>query len=292
MKRKKLIKKVLKIIGILFLVLIVAISILFYQIFRPLSDMQVLEKFETESVQPIIKHINYKNYDVRVFLMQKEIDTTLPTLVFVHGSPGSAMDFKRYLVDKELNKKANLISYDRVGYGEKDRGNVLNSLGEEVELLHQVIGKLNPSKLILVGYSYGATTVLASSKDVSKKMILAGAVKGDLEPMFWAMNLYKWSITRPFIPKIFQGASREKLRHVDELVAYENLWNQSNSEVISIHGDADNIVPYENSLFLNEIFDKEKFDLITLDEGTHSLIWTNYDIIKKEILKIIKEWEN
>ncbi len=289
MRKKGWIKKVLKIIGIILMVLIVAFSILFYRIFRPLSDLQIVEKFETETIQPFIKHIDFRDKKVRVIQMQKEIDSTLPTLIFVHGSPGSSMDFKRYLSDEELNKKANLITYDRIGYGENDRGDILNSVDEEVDLLHLIIEDFNLNKLILIGYSYGGTTVLASTKNISKKIILAGAVKGDLEPMFWAMNLYKWKFTRPFIPKVFQGASREKLRHINELVAYENKWNLSETKVISIHGSADRIVPYENSLFLKDLLDQDKFELITIEEGTHSLIWTNFEMIKKEILKVVTE---
>jgi len=289
MKIKNWFKKILKIVGILLLLVIISFSILFYRIFRPLSDEEILEKFETESVQPTISYIDYKGKKVRVVHMQKVIDTTLATLVFVHGSPGSLMDFKRYLKDEDLNKKANIISYDRVGYGENNRGEILNSIEEEVELLHKIIENLNPDKLILIGYSYGGTTVLASPKKINQKMLLAAAVKGDLEPMFWALNLYKWKLTRPFVPKIFQAATQEKLRHIKELKTFEKVWNQSDAKVISIHGSLDRIVPYENSLFLTNIFDKDKFTLITLEKGTHSLIWTNFEIIKNEILKVIVE---
>ena len=139
MRKKRWIKKTLKIIGILLLVLIVTISILFYRIFRPLSDLQIVEKFETETIQPFIKYINFGDKKVRVIQMQKEIDPVLPTLVFVHGSPGSSMDFKRYLSDEELNKKTNLITYDRIGYGENYRGDVLNSVNAVIFQLHLIL---------------------------------------------------------------------------------------------------------------------------------------------------------
>lgn len=289
MKRKKLTRWILRIIGILLFIIIVGVTILFNRFFSPLTDSDIEEEFKSDSVQVFIEHLEYKEKKVRVIKMQETIDSTLATLIFVHGSPGSSMDFKRYLGDKELNLVTNVLAYDRVGYGAFDQGEILQSLEEEVEVMHRVIESVESNNIILIGYSYGGTTVMASAKDVEKKIILAAAVKGDLEPMFWALNLYKWNFTRPMVPKVFQAASEEKFRHLDELTEFENRWNQSSANVISIHGDSDKIVPYENSLFLKKIIDPEKYELVTLKKGTHSLIWTNFDFIKKELLKVIEQ---
>jgi len=58
---------------------------------------------------------------------------------------------------------------------------------------------------------------------------------------------------------------------------------------LSIHGKEDFIVPFENSVFLQEILGKTKFSLIPLEEGDHSLIWTNFDLIKIELIKSLQE---
>jgi pimeloyl-ACP methyl ester carboxylesterase len=73
------------------------------------------------------------------------------------------------------------------------------------------------------------------------------------------------------------------------LPAYKDKWNLSPSRVLSIQGKKDRIVPFENSLFLERVLDKGKFNLIPLPEGNHSLIWTNFDVIKHELINTIEE---
>ncbi len=288
---QRLIRKILKIIGWTLLVLVIILVYLIYAFTSPSSDAEILEKFEGDSIQPIISYEVFKDKQVRVIAMQKEIDSLLPILFFVHGSPGSSMDFRRYLSDPVLNSLANIISYDRIGYGPERTGEVLNTLQEEVDLLHQLLKGMDVSKVVLVGYSYGGTVVMASDLDYKKKIALAASVKGDLEPMFWAMNLYSWKLTRPLIPKVFRGASIEKFRHVTELGEYEKKWNVSKSKVLSIHGKEDFIVPFENSIYLQQLLGKTKFSLIPLEEGNHSLIWTNFDLIKIELIKSLSKNE-
>jgi pimeloyl-ACP methyl ester carboxylesterase len=283
--KKKWLKIVVKIIGVGLIILILIISFFLYRFTRPISDQAIIEKFKDESLQPVIDSFNYKDKKVRVIKMQKEIDTTLPTLVFVHGSPGSSMDFKTYLANEDLNKNANLITYDRVGYGNTNIGEVLNSVEQELDVLHMVIQDLNSENIVLIGYSYGGTVVMADPIKYRKKIALAAAVRGDLEPLFWLLNIYKWCFTRPLVPNKLQGAASEKFRHISELEAIKDQWNKSESKVLSIHGTLDRIVPFQNSLFLKKIMDKDKFTLLPIQEGNHGLVWNQFDLINSEILK-------
>lgn len=279
-------KKIVKLIGASVLVLLLLFSVGIYSFSKRKSDKKIIKIFQKRSSQVFIKHLIFKNRDIRVFEMQEKLDTTLPILVFVHGSPGSALDFKKYLMDVDLNQKYNIIAYDRVGYGYNRTGEILNSVHGEVEVLHEVLKNTDPKKVILVGYSYGGTIALASTKNYKNKIILAGAVKAELEPVFWALNLYEWKLTRPLIPKVFQAAAQEKIKHVTELTEFENIWNVSESSVLIIHGKKDRIVPFKNSLFLKEKIDKNKFTLLPIENGNHSLVWTNFELIKGEILKV------
>lgn len=287
--KNKWIKIGLKTIGIAIVVLILIASFFIYRFTKPKTDQAIIDKFVNSEIQPTLDYIYYKDKKVRLIKMQKEIDTSLITLILVHGSPGSSMDFKRYLKNIELNKRANLIAYDRIGYGNNNVGEVLNSVEKEVDVLHKIIGDLDSEKIVLVGYSYGGTIVMASQKKYKKKIILAAAVRGDLEPIFWLLNIYKWEFTRPLIPKIIQAAAQEKLKHVMELPNYENQWNISESNVLSIHGTLDRIVPFQNSLFLERILDKDKFKLLPIEEGNHALIWNQFDLINSELLKSLDD---
>jgi pimeloyl-ACP methyl ester carboxylesterase len=281
-------KKILKIVIIIISLLIFGILIAAHLMLKPSSDDKILEKLENAHRKPFIKYNKYKNFEYRVIAMQKVIDTTLPTLVFVHGSPGSPLDYARYFKDSLLNEKANIIGYERVGYGIKNEGNVQGSLESELEILHDVIKNILSEKIVLIGYSYGGTIVLASQKNYKYKVSLASAISADLEPMFWTLNLYKWPTTRWLIPKIVQAAAKEKYSHLSDLPRYNTIWTISKSPVVNIQGNKDWIVPFENSLILEQKFRNKDFKMVKIQGGGHELIWSDFDLIKNEILMTLE----
>jgi pimeloyl-ACP methyl ester carboxylesterase len=284
MKRRR-IRRVLRVISLFLLLAALASGIVFHQFTSPKSDDEILQEFKEEGLHPKVRHVRFKGNNVRVLQMKASPDPTLPTIFFIHGSPGSLMDFKRYLKDADLNARANIMAYERVGYGEERRGEVLPSVAAEVELFHHLSGHIPEKDLIPVGYSYGGTIVMASNKAYRKKIALAAAVRGELEPMFWGLNLYKWNWTRPLVPKVFRGAAEEKFRHLYELKEYDQVWARGNAPVVAIHGKKDRIVPYENSVYLEHLFSDTRFRLVSLDESGHALVWTDFDKIKSELIK-------
>jgi len=284
----RLLKKILKIIGIILGILIIGLFISVHLFLRPRSDEKVLEKLDNLHHKPHIYHNLYRGYTYRVVGMQKKIDTTLLTLIFVHGSPGSVLDYGRYFKDSLINTKANILGYDRIGYGVKNAGEVKGTIAFELEILHDVMKDIPPEKIILIGYSYGGPVVLASPKPYKYKVSLASSINADLEPMFWMLNLYKWKLTRPLLPKLLKAASEEKYAHLSDLPNYEDKWNVSPSPVVNIHGNEDWIVPYENSVILEKKMDENKFTMVTIDGGGHELIWSDFTLIKNEILKILQ----
>ena len=232
-------KKILKITSIIIGVVCVGLFVMAHIFLKPASDKKVLEKLTNPYHKPQVFYNSYKTFKYRVVAMQQELDTRLPTLVFVHGSPGSVLDYSRYFKDSLLNLKANILGYDRIGYGPNNTGEVQGSIAFELEILHHLIKDIPPEKIVLVGYSYGGPVVLASPKPYKYKISLASAISGDLEPMFWMLNFYKWKLTRPLIPNVLKAASKEKFSHLTDLSKYSEAWNISPSPIINIQGDKD-----------------------------------------------------
>ncbi len=278
----KVYRKILKFTTILFLLTLIIVYYLFSSFTSPKSDEVIIEKFN-KTVKPIITQENFKGFKYRKLTIKR--DTILPTLIFVHGTIGSSIDFAEYMKDSLLLSKVNMISYDRIGYNFKDKNPVQESIAFERDMLSDIIKDLNPNKTIILGYSYGGPIALATKQKVNKIILLAPAVYSKVEPMPWAINLYKSSLTRWLIPDVWKEASKEKISHRKDLQRFENNWKNTPNKIISIHGTNDWIVPYENSIHLQNQLPKNQFELISIKDAGHGLVWSNFKEIKQELLK-------
>ncbi len=278
----RILKKTIKISSYISIGLILVLYFLFRYYTSPKSDAAILKSYSKSLIQPKLTKETFKDFEYRKIEIVS--DTTLPTIVFVHGTIGSLNDFNRFLSDSLLQKKANMISYDRIGYNFNDRNTVQESIAFENEMLNNIISDLNPTKTILFGYSYGGPIALSIKQQLKGIILLAPAVYSKVEPMPWLVNFYKWKLTRWLVPDVWKEASKEKLSHKEDLAQFENQWNTAKSNIKSIHGNADMIVPFSNSLFLQNQFAKNQFELIEVDDAGHGILWSNFDFLKQQLL--------
>lgn len=169
------------------LVLLIGIYFAFAIFTAPKSDNKVLSEFENAFVKPKLSHEKFKGFSYRKLTFVK--DSLLPTIVFVHGTIGSCLDFKAYIKDSLLANKANFIAYDRVGYNYNDKNNVQESIAFETSLLQNITYNLNKKNTVLIGYSYGGPIALADNNLYKKTILLAPAVYSKVEPMPWMISL-------------------------------------------------------------------------------------------------------
>lgn len=274
-----------KIVGLLLMLILVGLYVAFRVLTAPKSNEKILESYKNSIVKPKLTQEKYRDFSYRKLSIRNK--DSLPTLVFVHGTIGSINDFSRYLSDSLLQQNYNMIAYDRIGYNYKDQNHTQESIAFEKSMLEDIIKDIRPDKTILVGYSYGGPIVLALKKKVKNIVLLAPAVYSKVEPMPWAINFYKWKLTRWLVPKIWKEASREKISHKEDLKNFEDNWEETPNQITSIHGSNDWIVPYENSKMLKDQFPEEQFKLVTIAKASHGLVWSKFDIIKKELLKVV-----
>lgn len=280
----RFIKKVLKIAIFILIGIALVFMFLLQGVFTPYSDEKVYNTIENVT----ISHHQFEGYNYRKISTFKKLDTLKPTLVFVHGSPGSMLDFKTYFKDSALTAAANLIAYERIGYSIDNMG-LIQPLKNEIDLLNTITDSLPIANTVVVGYSYGGPIALGSNKNYKKVVLFAPAVYSEVEPMFWFLNFYKWKATRWLMPKVLQGASKEKLQHREELRKFQENWHKNPSNIHVVHGDKDWIVPYGNSEYIQQQFPSDKFELIVLKDAGHDLIWSQYEEIKTELIKVIEE---
>jgi len=255
-----------------------------------MTDKKVLDAFKEHNQTPKIFHINYQEKSMR-YIASKSIDKNLPTLLFIHGAPGSSADFYRYLRDPDLNKKANLISIDRLGYGYSDYGKAETSITEQAKSIFFILTKNKLKRIVVVGWSYGgpiaAKMAYLNPKIIKHTILIAPAISPKDEKYFVLGKLAYWKATRWMIPKAFRVAEDEKLTHAKELELMLPDWSKMKTQISYYQGDKDKIVPYANTQFIKNHVASDKLKVVTIKNGSHFIAFKNYDLIKAELLRIL-----
>jgi len=215
---------------------------------------------------------------------------SLPLVVFVHGSPGSWMDFLHNLTDTSLVSKVHLIAVDRIGYGQSSRKTV-TSLQTHAAVFAEMLRSEYPGrKAIWAGHSYGGPIVARVAMDfpdvVSGLVIIAGSIDPKLEKKMWYNEVASWKVIQWNLPEIIITSNKEIMPLKKELAAMQPLWENITVPVIIIQGMKDALVPYENADFAKRaLVNVKQLDIQMLPNQGHLIPWQKPDVIKNAILK-------
>ena len=208
-----------------------------------------------------------------------------PTLLFVHGSPGSWDAFRQYLTDSLLLSKYRMIAIDRPGFGYSDFGDAEN-LYVQTEIIESFIDKINNQKPIsLVGHSLGGPVVveIAAEKPEQFKhiVVLAGSVDPNAEtPEVWR-SVIKTKPLRYLIPGALRTSNDELWLLKSDLFKLRPKLKNIRGDVTIIHGTKDPLVPYSNVAFMKKAFVNAKsIDVIPIENANHFIPWEHFDLIR------------
>lgn len=217
---------------------------------------------------------------------------TLPTIIFIHGSPGSWDAFESYLLDKELLQHYRLISLDRPGFGYSDYGDALNFKQQGV-LLSAVLHHIQNGKpMALVGHSLGGPMVIklaAENADlpISNIVVLAGSVDpAQEEPEKWRPVL-DYSPLRYFIPGAMRPSNAELWMFKKDVYDLAADFPKVTCNVVLMHGDSDQLVPPPNALYSqSHLIHAKSIKLIWFKGQNHFIPWTRFEAIKQQLLTL------
>ncbi len=218
-------------------------------------------------------------------------DTTKPTLIFLHGSPGSWDAFKKYLSDLDLQKQFRLIAIDRPGFGYSNFGTAEDLETQANLILPFIKSKNNNQPNTLIGHSMGGPLVakLATKSPTLFKnlVILSGAIDPNAEtPENWRPILMTKPI-RYLIPGVFRTSNDELWWLKDDLKIMKSQLHNIISNIVIIHGTKDSLVPYSNVSFMEKAFiNARKIEVLPIEKADHFIPWTHYEIIKKNLLSL------
>jgi len=253
-----------------------------------IADSKAKENFSKEGVTLFTETIDANGSKLHY---AKTGNDTLPTLFFVHGSPGSWMKFGKYLHDKDLLKKYRMISVDRPGFGYSEFGHVRN-LQQQSTIISVLLKKLQNGKPVYaIGRSYGGPMITKLAVDnpgmFSGLVLIAAALDPAAEkPEKWRPVLYKTPL-KYFVPGAWRPSNQELWYLKKELKGLDSCLGEITCSVHILHGDKDGLVPVSNAAFIQKKLVNAKSVSVTIIPGANHFVSDNhYELVKAVLMQL------
>ncbi len=254
-----------------------------------ISDNKAKKKFAYAgvSISTEILHINDFNLH-----FAKVGNDSLPTLLFLHGSPGSWYSFQDYMKDKDLLAMYRMVSIDRPGFGFSQFGDAKN-LAEQSVIISPLLAHLqNHQPLYIIGHSLGgplAVKIVADNPGSFAGMILLAASVDPAEeaPEKWRGFLYN-SPLQQLMPGAFKPSNAEIWYLKKDLPLLSKQFASITCSVWILHGDKDNFVPVGNAAYAKKMLvNAAEVHIQILPGASHFIPWQPwYKYVKETLLHL------
>jgi pimeloyl-ACP methyl ester carboxylesterase len=254
------------------------------------TDKQSQVEFDQHRLHP--RYVYLQIGKLRLHYVKIGSDT-LPTLFFIHGSPGSWAGYKRYLMDSDLLKHFRLIAIDRPGFGYSNFGHAYH-LSEQAELIYAIVrSEKNDRPFHLIGHSLGGPVVVKLAEDhpdsYASLTLLAGSISPFDEPKEKWRLIFVHTPLQYLFPGAFRTCNTEIWYFKKELFGLDTCYQRLNMPITFIHGDKDPLVTVKNVAYgQQKLSFNSHVEVIIIPGANHFIPWEHFDIIKKHLLSLAK----
>lgn len=214
-----------------------------------------------------------------------------PTVVFIHGSPGSWSAFEGMLRDPALAARARLVAVDRPGFGGSGRGRPVISIREQAELLGPAIGSGRSGTVILVGHSMGAPVAAslgaAAPDRVGGLVLISASIDPDLEVVRWYQKAALIPEIARLVPVDVRTANVEILPMAWTLRQIAPDLASIAAPVVVIHGARDRLVPVANVYYATRMLTAAEVRVEILPDEDHFIPWTRPEVVRDAVLSLL-----
>lgn len=292
-------RRSLRVIIILFGLIIISSLIFDHFVQFRKADKELQQIFSENNIPATIHYYSTQGRKLRYVSVGNE---DLPTLLFLHGSPGSMSYYSWRFMDDSIQNKFRVYAVDRPGYGYSGFGDPEPSIQKQSEMIRPILDSLHKAHhpIILVGGSYGssiACRMAMDHPDLVDGLVLTGpSLAPGKETYFWFTHLIESPLIRWFMPRIFKSANTEKVHHKKELEKMLPYWKNIRVPVIYMQGAKDNIIDTSNAGFArSQLINVPHLDIHFFPNREHRLAQFEWQAIRNSILKVyamVKENKN
>ncbi len=250
------------------------------------SSRETVKFFKEKQVDYIDQNLTVQDRNIH-YIQTGNQDA--PTLVFIHGSPGSWDAYKNYLTDPLLNQKFRIIAPDRPGFGKSDFRNSI-SLRSQALILNQLLKHLDNGKpFTLIGHSYGGPLIVQMALEqpelCKNLVILAGALDPEAEkPEKWRKPL-TWIPLKYLVPGALKPSNDELWMLKQDLKQLKSELHKLRPRTLIIHGKEDKLVPFQNVPFMEAQFSGvDSLKVISIEGENHFIPWNQEKLVKQSLL--------
>jgi pimeloyl-ACP methyl ester carboxylesterase len=216
---------------------------------------------------------------------------SLPTIFFIHGSPGSWEAFAAYMKDPILLKKFRMVSIDRPGFGYSNYGKAQHLDVQSLRISPLFYKLSNHRPMFLAGHSLGGPMVIKLGSDnpgiFSGLVVISGSIDpSDENPEKWRPWLFK-SPLNYLVPGAMRTSNEELWYLKKDLVLLRRDFSKITCPVYFIHGVMDDWVPPENVEYGKKLLiHSPKVEEILIPGANHFIPWTKFTEIRSVLLKL------
>jgi pimeloyl-ACP methyl ester carboxylesterase len=281
-----------RMLGFVFVVLVVLLP---QCVSIRMSDKKVTAYFANRPTKPTFASIDVAGQRIHYAQIRstKPGADTLPTVLFIHGSPGAWNAFIGFFADSSLYNHVQLISVDRPGFGKSDLGEPEPSLQAQAFAIAPMLRlSCSAQKPILVGHSLGGPVAVRLAMDypneVGGLILVAPSIDPDLEKKEWYRLLGNVFPFRQWLPNELDVSNQEILPLKKELQQMLPLWVSIRMPVIVIQGEKDPLVPPGNAAFAKRMLVSAPVLVQMIPDMNHFIPWSRPDLIHDAILYQLK----
>lgn len=256
------------------------------------SDDQILGELYSYPIDKKIDSLMVGKREISYLITSKADQKKKDAILLVHGSPGSMDAYLTYMHNDSLLSRADLISYDRPGFGHSDFGKSLPSLKGQASILYDLMKKLNYDRYWLIGHSYGGSVILQAAIDRNDKIaglgFIAGSITFEMEPKAGWRKWIDLPFIRVLLPNALRVSNDELMTLRGDLRMIDDDWDQIKVPVSLMHGTKDVLVPFENLELAKEMLvNADTVRTLIFEDENHFILWTQTHQVVKEILALM-----